>query len=74
MTWPLNDLDGRLLAAHAADDRAALVALYAEAADRANDKDAAGFYRTHAFVFALEMGHPAARDLHAALKAEGREA
>jgi hypothetical protein len=67
-------LDAALLAAHAADDRRALVALYVEAADGAGDRAAAGFYLTHAYVYALETGHPAAPGLHARLKAEGREA
>lgn len=66
------DLETRLLAAHAADDRRALVALYAEAADQANDLDAACFYLTHAWVFGLETGHPATPQLFARLAAEGR--
>ena len=73
MTDPAS-LDQRLLQAHAAGDKAALVALYTEAADAAEDIDAACFYLTHAYVFALDIGHPAATALHARLKAEGREA
>jgi hypothetical protein len=67
------DLDKRLLTAHAADDRHALVELYAEAAGMANAPDAAGFYLTHAYIFALDTGHPETGALHARLKAEGRE-
>ncbi|SEO24991.1 hypothetical protein SAMN04490248_10321 [Salinihabitans flavidus] len=67
------DLHTRLMAAHACRDRAALVALYAEAADTVNDPDACGFYLTHAYVHALEAGDNAARTLHARLKAMGRE-
>jgi hypothetical protein len=67
------DLDARLLAAHAAGHVDALIALYAEAADRAATPDAAGFFRTHAYVLALEAGDPRARALHAQLRAEGRE-
>ncbi len=67
------DLDTRLLDAHAADDRRELVALYAEAADSANDLDAACFYLTHAYVFALETGHPRATHLHKALCRHGRD-
>lgn len=63
-----------LLDAHALADRARLVDLYAEAADRQNDTDAACFFLTHAYVYALETGHPAAGALHGRLKAEGREA
>ena len=73
MTDPTS-LDQRLLQAHAAGDKPALVALYTEAADTAPNIDATCFYLTHAYVFALETGHPAAAALHARLKAEGREA
>lgn len=69
----MSDLDARLLASHAARDRTALVALYAEAADDAPDRDAAGFFLTQAYIYALEMGHPAAPALRARLAAEGRE-
>ena len=69
----MSDLDSRLLEAHARDDRAGLIALYAEAGDRAETETARGFYLTHAYVFALEAGDARARDLHAALKAMGRE-
>ena len=68
-----DDLDARLLAAHAADDRAALIALYREAALTAADHDAACFYLTHAYVFALEAGAPEAADLRARLVAYGAE-
>ncbi|MFP4570141.1 hypothetical protein [Rhodosalinus sp.] len=70
----VSGLDAALRAAHAAGDRAALIRLYAQAAERAPDPDAAGFYLTHAYVFALEAGAPEAAALHARLKAEGREA
>jgi hypothetical protein len=70
----MSALDAALLAAHAAGDRAALIRLYAEAAESAADPDAAGFYLTHAYVFALEAGAPEAAALHARLKGEGREA
>jgi hypothetical protein len=69
----MNDLNQRLLAAHGADDRAALVDLYTEAADGANTLDAACFYLTHAYIFALDTGHVAAPALHARLKSHGRE-
>lgn len=70
----MSELDERLLAAHSADDRQALVALYTEAADAANDLDAACFYLTHAYIYALEQGHPMAQPLHARLVSHGREA
>lgn len=69
-------LDAALLNAHARDDLVALVSLYTEAADQAQargDRDAMCFFLTHAYVFALETGAPVADDLHARLKAEGRE-
>lgn len=69
----MNDLDARLLAAHEAGDRQALVALYTEAADGASDPAAAGFFLTQAYVFALDTGHPAAQHLRARLVADGRE-
>jgi choline monooxygenase len=49
-------LDAALLDAHARGDRAALIALYADAADAAMDPTARAFYLTHAYVFALEAG------------------
>ena len=69
----MSDLNDRLLAAHYADDKAALVSLYTRAAAAADGPDAAGFYLTHAYVFALELGHPDAPALRAELIAQGRE-
>lgn len=73
----MNDgLDKQLLQAHAAADLPALVALYTEAADRAearNDQQACCFYLTHAFVFALEHGDARADALNARLSAYGRD-
>lgn len=69
-------LEAALLAAHADGDQAALARLYAKAGDRAEaagDLDAACFYLTHAYVFALATGAPGADALHARLKAHGRE-
>ena len=69
----MNDLDERLLAAHAADDRETLITLYEEAADAVEfGSDACGFYLTHAFVFALEGGDPRAPRLRARLAEMGR--
>ena len=69
----MSDLDARLLEAHGRDDRPALVTLYCEAAESATDADAQGFYLTHAYVFALELGHPETKTLHTRLIAQGRE-
>ena len=65
-------LDAALLAAHAAGHRAELVRLYADAAARSAG-EAAAFYLTHAYVFALEAGDPRAPSLRAALVALGAE-
>ena len=67
-------LDEAILSAHASDDRRALVRLYTRAAESLNDLDAACFFLTHAYVFALETGAPEAGHLHAQLVAQGREA
>jgi hypothetical protein len=68
-----SDLDAAMISAHAARDQAALISLYTQAADAANDLDAACFYLTHAYVFALEAGAAQARALHARLLRHGRE-
>ncbi len=65
-------LDARLLDAHARREGRALVALYAEAAGAAPDPDAAAFYLTHAWIWALDTGSPEAEALRRRLAAEGR--
>ena len=68
-------LDRALLDAHAAGDASALIQLYTLAADRAetrDDDDAACFYLTHAFVFALEAAAPQAPVLNTRLAQKGR--
>lgn len=67
------DLHGRMLDAHADNDSDALVSLYTQAADGAEDVDTECFFLTHAFVFALEAGDPRAQGLRARLVAHGRE-
>ena len=69
----LHELDQRLLAAHAEENLAALVGLYAEAANRSNDLDAACFYLTQAYVFALDLGDDRASSLRKRLINAGRE-
>lgn len=69
----MSDLDDRLLAAHDAGDRAALVALYTEAAAAVPEDQARGFYLTHAYVFALDLGSAEAPELRDRLIAMGRE-
>ncbi|MBO6538394.1 MAG: hypothetical protein JJ969_03250 [Rhizobiaceae bacterium] len=69
-------IDAALLDAHARHDHAALVSLYAQAADmfeESGEEDAACFYLTHAYVFALEQGLPQQAGLHARLCAKGRD-
>jgi len=70
------ELDAALIAAHGAGDQPRLAALYAragDAAEAAGEIDAACFYLTHAYVFALAAGAPEAAALHARLLAYGRE-
>ncbi|MBO6637200.1 MAG: hypothetical protein JJ920_04620 [Roseitalea sp.] len=68
-------LDASLVAAHEDGDPARLSALYERAANaltKAGDTDAACFFLTQAYVFALEAGAPRADDLKSRLKAHGR--
>lgn len=69
----MRDLETRLLAAHAAGDKQELVPLYEEAASTAETPEAQGFFLTQAYVYALEIGHAKAANLHQRLKAKGRE-
>ncbi|OBY28066.1 hypothetical protein [Leisingera sp. JC1] len=69
------DLDRALLKAHEDKDSAELVRLYTLAGDQAEAAgkiDAACFYLTHAFVFALEAGLPEAKVLNRRLADRGR--
>lgn len=70
------DLDRQLLAAHSANDMAELVRLYQQAGAMMiaqNDVDAGCFYLTHAYIFALEIGHSSAPNIHQVLIDHGRE-
>lgn len=67
------DLDAALLAAHARRDAGALIGLYTKAGEAAQSADAACFYFTQAFIFALEAGDARALSLQARLHALGRE-
>lgn len=66
-------LDDALLDAHAREDKPALVELYISAAAEAPTDDAAGFYLTHAYVFALDCGDDRSAELRDRLVAMGRE-
>ena len=75
---PLNrdELDQALLNAHARGDRASLITLYEQAGTMAGydgADEAAGFYLTHAYVFALEAGDGRAGELYQRLRAAGKE-
>ena len=69
----MSDLNARMIAAHAQDDTPGLIRLYTQAADEADSLDAACFFLTHAYVFALESGPPEASALRARLIAHDRE-
>ena len=66
------DLNQRLLDAHAAGDKRALVTLYAEAAGQAPTLDSACYFLTQAYVFGLETAHPDTPTLRARLAEHGR--
>lgn len=71
----LAELDRAILAAHADRDGVRLARLYGEAAARleaGGDIQAACFFRTQAYIFALEQGAPEAAAHAAALKRHGR--
>jgi hypothetical protein len=73
----LRALEKALLAAHASDDHRELVKLYWEAGqmkEETGDIDAACFYYTHAYVFALETGDPASANILGKLVEHGRDA
>lgn len=69
----MKSLDAQIFAAHDACDIGALIGLYTQAADETADIDAACFYLTHAYVFALELGSPVAISLRKRLTKHGRE-
>ena len=73
----LEALEAALLDAHEHGDHHALVTLYKEAGtlkEQAGDIDAACFYYTHAYVYALETGDAASQDLLGKLVSHGRDA
>lgn len=65
-------LDAALLEAHRAADKPAIARAYARAAE-AMGQDAAAFYLTHAYVYALDAGMPEAETYRQALIAAGAE-
>jgi hypothetical protein len=69
----MSDLDAQLLAAHHKGNSTELSPLYVKAAQIAPDQRAKCFYLTHAYVFALEAGLPAAHDIRAQLVELGSE-
>ncbi|MEO1066376.1 MAG: hypothetical protein AAFW47_03245 [Pseudomonadota bacterium] len=79
MTVPLDEktwLDAALLEAHAREDVEALAQLYEQAGldeEGRGNTDAACFFFTHAYVFALEAGGDGAASIKAKLVANGRD-
>lgn len=72
----IESLDQALLDAHARSDFEQLIVLYTRVGEEQlsqNDIDAACFYFTHAYVFALEAGAEEANDLNKRLVEFGRE-
>jgi hypothetical protein len=69
----MSHLDAKLIAAHEAGDAVLLADFYRQAAEAAASEEAAGFYLTHAYVFALEGGLPEAPALRQRLIDMGRE-
>jgi len=70
------DVDTALLAAHAANDKPALVRLYRQAGEMMlarGEVNAGCFYLTHAYIFALDCGAAEASQIHQTLIAHGRE-
>jgi hypothetical protein len=73
----LQALEAALLDAHGNGDHKALVSLYRQAGEireGEGDIEAACFYYTHAYVFALETGDAAAKSLLDMLVSHGRDA
>lgn len=70
---PHPQIEARLLAAHAEGDKAALAALYAEAARASDDPEARAFFLTHAYIFALDAGCGTAEQFREELVVLGRE-
>lgn len=76
MSVDRSELDAALLLAHGQGDVPGLVQLYGKAADQSewdNDIEAACFFLTHAYVFALEAGLPEAGVLNKRLADYGRD-
>ena len=70
-----DEVEAALLQAHQHNDVPSLITLYALAADEREqhgDIDAACFFLTHAFVFALESGSERMLELNQRLVAHGR--
>jgi len=73
----LKTLEAEMLKAHGIDDTSRLIRLYQQAGElkeARGDVDAACFYFTHAYVFALEMGDPSSTQLLGHLVRHGRDA
>jgi hypothetical protein len=74
-TPSVDALNAEILRAHAIDDRSKLAILYGQTADHLDERgdiDAACFFYTQAYVFALDSGHPDERRYAAILKKRAR--
>lgn len=69
----MNDLNDRLLEAHAQGDKQVLVRLYRAAAEETEEPTPKAFFLTQAYVFALDCGDPAAPKLQQMLVEMGRD-
>ena len=69
----LEDLDARLIEAWKDGRMSEVIGIYAQGADLVESIDVAAFYRTQAYILALEAGDPRASELHSVLQRDGRE-
>lgn len=69
----MKSLHDAILNAHVQRDQGALVDLYQQAAQTAQNVDEACFFATQAYIFALETGHRKTAELHRFLCDHKRE-
>lgn len=66
------NLNADILAAHAAQDKVALVGLYAQASERVTNQSECAFFLTQAYIFALDAGDKRAKGFAKRLSDLGR--
>ncbi len=69
----MTSLNDAILNAHDQRDQRALVDLYHQAAQSAQNIDEACFFATQAYIFALDTGHAKTAELHRFLCDHNRE-